>query len=325
MRVTIRSDERGVVGAIAALLVTAMLAMSAVVIDVGHSWQQRRMVVTATDAAALAATRDFVEGLNGCSTTADNYVVANNSAASLTGCVHHPRSGGDPGWVNVSAEVTVDFIFAPVFGVGDTTIQSSTTVSYDSAGAVEGGLRPFGLCLDTLNDFVPPPVPGDGIIYRIPFEKDEPSNCAGDEPVPGNWGLFDFDGGNNSENDLRDWTENGYDDEVSIGDSIEGNPGAFTNSLGSALDALLLIEPFAVPIYDTATENGANAIFDIVSFASVRLDGYRASGAEKHRYIDVEFLDSVVQGSGGGPVEDLGAFVIAVCAVDGVDHSTTCT
>lgn len=329
MRVTPLGSERGVVGAIAAVVFTMALGLSAIVIDVGNSWQQRRSAITATDAAALAAGQSYAHGENGCAASlVEYYIAANNDDATLASCVHVPPAGGTRGRVTVTAEVTVDFIFAPIFGIDDSTVTSSTTVAYLAANAGEIGLRPFALCLDTLND-IDPQVNGD--VYQIPFGKDNPVNCAGGSPVPGNWGLLDFNGGSNSNADLAEWTEFGYDGEVIAGESIEGTPGAFSNSISESLDRLQALydeleelgelASFQLPVYDIAEANGSNATFHVVNFVSVRLAGYKATGPAADRYLEFEFFEPV-----DTPYEPPPANIsISVCAVDGVDAATSCS
>lgn len=324
MRMSRFVSERGVTSALFVLFLSAALGLAALVVDVGNSWQERRSTVTATDAASLAAVQDYVRGDPGCTVSAPDSVAANNPDAAMTDCTHVPPSGGTPGRVTVEAEASVDFIFAGILGIADTTVSSATTVSYDIASAVTGGLRPFGLCANAIDVLTPTVVPGNGEIYRIYYGKDDQPDSCGGEDVPGNWGILDFDGGANKQSDIKDWTENGYPGTVSINDIIEGDTGAYSNSLNSELTFLMTVDSFGLPIFDVATGNGANAEFRIVNFAAARLAGYKATGPEKDRYFDIEFLNEVVQGTGGGPADGLGAFVIGICAVDGVDAATAC-
>lgn len=321
---TWQPSDRGVATAIFVLFLSAALGLAALVIDVGNSWQERRQLVTATDAAALAAAQDYVRDDPGCTLSAEAVVKLNNSAANMTSCIPVAPASGNPGRVTVTAEADVDFIFAGILGFADTTVSSSTTVNYDTASAITGGLRPFGLCSDIVASQTPTVVPGNGVIYRIYYGKDDQPDACGGEDVPGNWGILDFDGGANRQNDIKDWTRNGYPGTVTIGDNVEGDTGAYSNSLNNELNFLLTVDSFGLPIFDVATGNGANAEFHIVNFAAARLDGFKTTGPQADRYFDIEFLDEVVQGTGGGPANGLGAYVIGICAVDGVNAATAC-
>ncbi len=314
-------SERGVAGAIVALMLTVVLGLAAVVVDVGNSWQTRRHLVTATDAAALAAAQAYVQDSTGCDAVAADYINKNFGAATMTACTYVAPSATAPGRVTVEAETLVDFNFAPALGIDDTTVTSSTTVRFDRASSVSGGLRPFGLCNAVLDTFTPTIVPDNGVIYRVYYGKDQhPDSCGGNN-VGGNWGILDFDGGSNPQGDIRDWTEFGYPGTVNIGDIIDGNPGAYSNSLNGALTELLNVDYFTLPIFDTANGNGSNAEFHIVNFAVVKLHGFKLTGAEKNRYFEIEFLDRVVQGTGGHDQISYGPWVIDVCAVDGTPIS----
>ncbi|MGI9607925.1 MAG: pilus assembly protein TadG-related protein [Acidimicrobiales bacterium] len=325
------AGERGAVGAITAAFLAAALGLSAVVVDVGHAWQERRHVITATDAAALAAAIDYVEGTDGCATSAGAYVTQNHAAATMTSCVRTVGSGSTPDRVTVEAESTIGFFFAQIVGVANTTVDSSTTVNYDHAETVSGGLRPFGLCVDFLAEIEPPtgPTPDNGIIYRIYYGRTaQATNCNGGDPISGNWGILDFDGGSNSNQDIKDWTQDGYTGppDVAIGDWIEGTPGSFSNSLNSELTHLINnVDHFTLPIFSEYNDlGGGNAEFLIHNFAEVTLHGFQTTGAQDDRYIDLEFVNGVTQGGGGGP-GGLGAYVIGICAVDGVNEATACS
>lgn len=302
----------------------ALLGISALAIDIGNAWQTRREMVTSTDAAALAATQDFITGTNGCLTTAPDYVNRNNGFATMTGCSHTIRTASTPGRVTVDAQTTVDFFFAPVLGINSTTVNSSTTVNYDSAARIDGGLRPYGLCTDIVTNLGA--TPGDGIVYRIFYGKDaQPNACNSNDNVPGNWGILDFDGGSNPCPDIQDWTEFGYPGSVEIGDWVEGDPGSFSPCVATELQHLVdNVDSFGLPIFGPYNDGGGgNAEFQIVDFRLVRLHGFETNGPQEDRYLDIEFLDGVVQGGQGGPTGS-GANVIGICAVDGVDIATHC-
>ena len=97
MRRKLRLRERGAVGMVTTLMLTAAIALSAVVIDVGTAWQERRHLVVSTDAAALAAAQDFVKDVDGCSASAPTYVTSNNDEATMSSCSHTPRTGRTAG------------------------------------------------------------------------------------------------------------------------------------------------------------------------------------------------------------------------------------
>ena len=188
MRVTLRhhrrlSSQRGVVIPIVAIGLVALLGASAFTIDLGHVWQERRNLITSTDAAALATAKDYALGDSGCPATANQYVADNDADATNVGCyLQAGAPGSTAGAVQVEAYSQVDYFFGPAIGLDGTTVYSSTTVSWDAPSWVTG-LRPYALCEDVVNALSPPPVAGNGVAYQIFYGKD-------DQPVGLGLGFF---------------------------------------------------------------------------------------------------------------------------------------
>ncbi len=293
----VNRDERGAVAIFVAICAVMIFGFAAYAVDSGHLWQARRGLVTAADAAALASASDYAVGKPGCSTAAGPFVVSNNSRASLKSC--SPSISTTAGHVTVGAERKVDFSFAGIFGTTSKQIRAATTAEWGlPSGAAN--LRPFGLCLTAnplLTTWLNLPVgpTADSVPIRITYGKSQPTACGGN--VPGNWGVMDFDGGSNSNNDIKTWTRYGYPGVVSVNQNVAGDTGAFSNSLDSELAYLRTTgEAFALPIFDSATGNGSNAQFRIVAFALVKLMGYSTTGAQAQRYMDLAFTGGIISG-----------------------------
>ncbi|MGI9603566.1 MAG: pilus assembly protein TadG-related protein [Acidimicrobiales bacterium] len=300
---------------IVAIGLVALLGAAAFTIDLGHVWQERRNLITSTDAAALAAAKDnALQTGDGCANgTAASYMASNHDAASMAGCtvVNH---NGTSGFVTVEANTNVDYFFGPAIGLNNTNVYSSTSASWAQPSTAEG-LRPMGMCVDFLNGLTPTIVPGNGVVYRIPYGKDsQPDACGGE--APGNWGMIDFNGGANNNNDTKDWVLNGYPGEVVLNRWYEGDTGAYSPSIASELTAIMALDYFGLPIFDGVRGNGANAEFFLVNFAAVKLVGFQITGPEADRYMDLMFVNGVIQGTGGPPMPNLGARVIGICATD---------
>ena len=291
-------DERGAVAIIVAICAVMIFGFAAYAIDSGQLWTARRHLVTAADGAALASAKDYAMGKPGCSTAAPDYVTSNYSTATLDSCAAAP--GATSGLVTVDAGGTVDYTFARIFGATSKTLHAITTAKWGlPSGAIN--LRPFGLCIDAnpqLTQWLNYPTgpTGDSGTIRITYGKAQPTACGAS--VPGNWGVQDFDGGANSNNDTRTWTHDGYPGVVSIGDNVPGDTGAFSNSLDSDLSYLQSTgQAFALPVFDTATGNGSNAQFHIIAFVYVKLTGYLTTGTEANRYLDLIFTKGVISGT----------------------------
>ena len=90
----------------------------------------------------------------------------------------------------------------------------------------------------------------------------------------------------------------GYPGTVAIGTNIPGDTGAFSNSLDNALSYLqTTAQPFVLPVFDTATGTGSNAQFHIVAFVYVKLVGFKTTGTQAARYLDLVFTKGVISGT----------------------------
>ncbi len=295
MRVT--RDERGAVAVVVAICGIMIFGFAAYAIDSGRLWSDRRHLITAADASALGSANDYAIGGSGCQTAAGSLVAANHSGATVTSCL--PVVQGTSGHVTVAARSRVDFTFARIFGSTTKAINASTTAEWGiPTGA--NNLRPLGLChtanaqlLSWLN--YPAGPTGNSGVIRITYGKAQPLSCG---TVPGNWGIQDFDGGSNSNQDTKQWTLNGYPGLVGIGGNIPGDTGAFSNSLDGELAFLKNSgEAFALPVFDTATGSGSNARFHIIAFVFVKLVDYRTTGPQANRYLDLIFTKGVISGT----------------------------
>jgi hypothetical protein len=299
----VNRDERGAVAVIDAISALMIFGFASSAIDSGHVWASRRQLVTAADASALASAKAYSEGRDGCATAATASLTANDSGAIVTNCDSNVKSSSS-GYVTVRGKTSVDFTFAQIFGTSSTDINATTTAQWGIPKAV-AGLRPFGLCIEAnqqLKDWLANPVGASGVV-RVTYGKDQPTACG---DAPGNWGVVDFDGGSNANSDTMNWTESGYPGTVTVGDTLSGDTGAISTALNTGLSYLKSSgETFALPVFDTITNPGANAQMHIVAFVLVKLVDYRVTGAQASRYFDVIFTNSVVSGP--------------CCAVNGVD------
>ena len=322
LRARVEPGERGAIAVIVAIVLVLLMSLVAYALDTGNAWQTRRALVTATDAAALAAAATYAEGGNGCGGVAASYATANVPDATVTGCAFTTWAPG-AGYVTVSARTPWHMNFAGIMGFGDRDIHSTTTAAYGQPLGLTG-LRPLALCsmsagyqqwvssgLDT------------PFVVTVPYAKSSPGDCGAN--VPGNWGVQDFDGGANSNRDTKDWVESGYPGLVTAPGTIPGDTGAFSNSLGSALDYLVDSQlVFQLPVYDAAAGNGSDARFHVVDFVSVRLQGYEADGAEATRWLRIEFVSAPAQGTCCAHDTDTGTRVVFICAVDASFPSSNC-
>ena len=320
--------NRGAGAVMTSVAMIAIFGFTALSVDLGNAWQNRRHLVTATDSAALAAAQEYALHGVGCGPLADSYVASNKPDATVTACTPSPgaSNGLTSGHVLVTAKTTIDYAFAPIIGVDSKTLASTTVARFGIPSSV-GGLRPFGLCYDALLDLPEfstwDPTSGPSDPVEIEYDKAaQPNACNGGDPVPGNWATIDLDGGGNSNADIQNWTLNRFPGLIPPG-LYPGDTGAFSPSLASELQILedsQLI--FPLPLFSSVTGNGSNSVFDIVGFVSVQIVDFRTNGDQAQRSLTLRFVAAVVEGAccdAGGV--DTGTRVLQICAVQANDLS----
>jgi hypothetical protein len=296
-----------------AVCLVMLFGATALAVDAGRLWEQRRHLVTTTDAAALAAAQLYGEASNGCA-AAPGWIANNHATAAMTSCNLVPI-GSNAGHVTVQARTDVDFSFAPALpsAPSSASVPSSSTAIFGQANTVFG-LRPIGICKDhpALQAWITAGAQDDGQIHRIGYNKNDNAHCG---EATGNWGLMAFTG-EQSNAVFKEHVEVGYDGGVSIGDEVRASTGSFNNSIQPQLNTLKG-QTFAVPIFSSVIDpNGQNARYVISGFLTITLHDFKVTGAAAGRWMDVEFHRRALTGTCCSSGPSTGAIVIAICAVD---------
>ncbi len=314
------------------LVMLAMFALcgaAAFTIDLGNGWQTRRSLITGTDAAALAAAQTYANGGNGCTSVAASYLTMNSPAAALTGCTRS-GVGAAGGLVTVTASEPVDAYFGPVIGFNDWTVTSATSALYGPITSPTG-LRPFGLCVNGSADLqaflANPTAPAE---FTIEYNKEHPDDCGG--TMPGNWGTVDFNGGSNSNQDTKDWVDNGYNGPVSASNHTvtscvseahcyQADPGGVAgvhNQVQNLEDSGIY---FTLPVFNFGEGSGGNpnlSKMHLMAFIQVRILDHKVNGGNQDDwFFTFEVKPGLVSGTccGGGGA-DGGLRGIYICATD---------
>ncbi len=126
----VRVAERGQIIILVALGLVALLGMTALIIDGGNAWAQRRGTQNATDSAALAGATVMVQNLAGVSKTDSDVLAAITSKMTTNSST-------------LDTAVYVDWSNATIRAVTNTTAAIPTT----AAGVAVHGSRAFGTYL----------------------------------------------------------------------------------------------------------------------------------------------------------------------------------
>lgn len=110
-----RRDERGAILVVAALMMTALMGMSALAIDIANARQQQRQAQGSADAAALAAAQDLPNPTTVVA-TAKQYAADNfeTPAAAWAGCQDPDHLAELPDSANSNSCISVDEAFSRV-------------------------------------------------------------------------------------------------------------------------------------------------------------------------------------------------------------------
>jgi hypothetical protein len=207
------SSEAGAAAVLVALLLPFVLGLSAIGLNYASLLNERRALITATDAAALAAAIVRSEGGDAIAACRD-LLAANHSAEVAVSADCLPQADGS---VFVRASNTPPFFFLPEgSGLSADAFATSRAIAGYPTGIY--GIRPFGLCLDNpeLQTFLGSGDPGSRDTATIHTIRDLNETCDPllvgsqlqrmvDGVVPGNRCS------GTGENDLNDFLQNGSD------------------------------------------------------------------------------------------------------------------
>lgn len=305
---TRRGSERGAVAPMAALCLLVVLAMTSYALDLGASWLAKQRLTTASDAAVLAVARTHAAG-GDCTTEAAAILHANLASGTVVTCTTSPPAIGAT-MVQVTSKVDVPFHFAQSMGYSSGAAHVTSSARVGTPKSVTVGTRPLAICVngnDQLSAWLADPTAPSTI--QVSYGKTNTSACNDGSNVPGNWGTVDFNGGSNSNHEFRSWVQYGYNGPVNAGSTgadctsdptacYQGDTGALAGSSANALQSLVdAATVFPVPLFDSASGNGANTLLHVVGFALVQLTDYQVTGANTGRYLTFTFQPGVVTGT----------------------------
>lgn len=284
-------SERGAVAPLAALLMVAILGMTAFAVDVATMYSEHAQLQNGADSAALAVAQACNEDSSSEECTAPDMAetLANGNALDNATNIKNLVVDASAGTVDVTTQSRdtagnnhFSLIFARALGIDTADIVASARASWGAPGAGQSLPWTFSWCvfeqalseeqLDDLiatGDFTGDPSLTDVLIrYDI---KAPSTTCNGPTgaAVPGGFGWLKEDG-----------TEPCSAD-VSTDDPAAGSApgGSISKDCKSRLDALKT-SPTLIPIFqETNGLQGAQAEYTIYGFAAFQATGWRFPGA----------------------------------------------
>lgn len=301
--------DRGSVAVIVAFAFVPMSAMLATVADGGLVWWRRQELQNGVEAAVMEAADRHVHGLDACHQSTLALVSVDGVEPSGVEC--SVAGSATNGVVTVTGQADVALNFAQVIGRDSATIESSASVRIGAATAASG-LRPLAMCVGNpaLTTWLAGGMTSTDS-FRIDINASTPA-CGGS--VPGNWAVIDFDGGANSMSAAQNWIQNGYSGSVSVGQTLDGDPGIPS----PALQVNTVVgDTFSVPVFANPRLSGSNSLYDIVGFVRLTLVSATLSGSASQRHLVVRFTTYVSAGSAGPSSQpSFGSTAYSICSFD---------
>lgn len=183
-------DEQGGVAVIVAVIMVALLAATALAIDVGAMYAERAQLQNGADAAALAVAGDCADGTCGnASSIAQRYADANaNDGASAVSSVDFPRAGTVSVTTATEDAATgagpLALTFAPLLGIADPDLSASATASWGSPASGRADLPlAFAPCVFRLDGAIQVlSIHGDSAAHRA-RARARLANCFPEDSV----------------------------------------------------------------------------------------------------------------------------------------------
>jgi hypothetical protein len=293
----LRNRESGQSIIVIAMAVVALLALVALVVDVGNAYAHRRMVQNACDAAALAGARRLAERglgkpvleiqvLNEIKT----YAEKNGLDRNVVQAWFIDRNGerletidpwlgpapGDAEGVEVAGDLPFATYFAHMLGFPQMTA-STTAKAWVLTGPCTGGnLFPVIVSTGTFTETTGPLFEH---VYTI-WDKNNPT-------APGNWGWLYWEDSTGT-NRCPDGCPQGPQVSVlgpniidnsrsggwSVGDWVHGDVGVNMNPILDEIAPYIQGNPWPeviIPLYDQQSGTGNNLVYRISGFAAFQL------------------------------------------------------
>lgn len=260
--------DRGAVAVFVALMMVPLLLSSALVVDLGSARAKKQALQRTADAVALAIAQDCAVGACGnAAATAATLTAANSGSLAATS-----TSAVNGNTVEVSSSAVVDYAFAPVVGIDNTTVtaQSSATWSYPSGGTAVLPLV-FSWCAFAAQ--TGGGIPSSTAETTLYLPKTDATECTSKSgnPVPGGFAWLKTNSGTCGVTSATAPTAKSYSD-----------PGRSTPTGCNEVDFIAQQDKVVLlPVYDQLGGTGSGAWYHIYGYAAFHLTGYNITGQYK--------------------------------------------
>jgi hypothetical protein len=276
----IRSTQ-GQATVLTVVFLVVLLAMAALVLDVGSWYRAKRAAQSTADAAALAGAQALPNTGNA-STLAQQYATKNGGLG--TGRVTFTTKITSNDTVTVSVKRTAPGFFAKMFGIRSVNVGATATARSEAVSQARYVApitvhykHPLLNCSGGGNNITCNPTFGVQTTLDL-----EDLHQSGGGNGSGAFGLINLDqnsGGNIGAGTLAQWLTSGYPDYLGLGQYNSAPSANFNNSqFRAALDSVLG-KQVLFPVYRILKGPGSNALYDIIGWVGFVIDRYDTSGS----------------------------------------------
>lgn len=298
-----------------ALAIVVLIAVAGLGMDGANAFNQRRNVVNAVDAAAMAGTSALIKqrkagGSNSVLyTTIEEYLQNHGiDTAENTWHAYYVDSGGAQGaeitddstsvsldarGVAIDLSYSFDTMFMPVLGQNSLTIGGAATAMFGPASTFSG------------SDLVPFVVSEAGVAALLAQNDGQGAEINTIKLGAGNFGSVSFNpdlsgitvGGDCAASPYTDslshyWCNGSPVYPVYIGEQLWVKPGAVATSLADEIETRMG-KIMIMPIFSGNAGTGANAQMMIVGFMAVKLTAIDVTGPVEDRSFTVDYVGDV--------------------------------
>ena len=279
------------------LFLAAILGASALVLDVGSWFREKRQLQATADAAALAGAQALPADTSTAFSLALQYGNSNGGGVSAQDVtISSALAANDT--ITVDAHASAPGFFSKLFGISSVGV-GATAAARSDIPTQALHVAPMVVSKDH------PLLGGSG----CPCFGQETSLDYGAMGAPGAFGMLNLDGGSGTVGASSEgqWILTGFDKYLPLGD-YRSDPGAKFSSANvrGALDARIG-SVLLFPVFSTLAGTGQNAVYTIVGWVGFHLDSYSVHGntATLNGYF-TRYIASGIQSETGTNQPDFG-------------------
>ncbi len=257
-------SERGQAAVLTVVFITALLGMTALVLDAGSWFQAQRATQATADAAALAAAQALPSSPGDAGVLAASYV-SKNGGGNSTVTFSSKLLPNDT--VSVHVSTSAPGFFAKLFGV------DSVSVGADAV-ARTGGIAKARYAAPVAVDETHP------LLNCKPQPCfNQPTQLEIEKVGPGAFRWINIDGskGGTGTQDLAGWIVNGFDGYMPLA-WYGSDPGAKGSSNLQAAMETRIGDELLFPIYRATRGGGSNFEYEVVGWVGFHLTSFEQKG-----------------------------------------------